>query len=282
MKKNRRIRWIALLACLCAVFLALGLYNEPRIQRYEVDAEQISNPIRIALIADLHSCQYGNGGSELIDLLDGENPQLVMLAGDIFDDDLPDDSAASFLEKLSSQYPCYYVTGNHEYWSGADAFEQKMQILANLGIARLSAEIAEISVGGETIHILGVDDPDATRIAPGNQAAPSFEEQLAALQHLSDSANLTILLSHRPEFFPLYAQAGFDLVLCGHAHGGQWRIPGLINGVFAPGQGFLPKYAGGKYTSGQTTMIVSRGLARESTRIPRFYNRPEIVIVDLY
>ena len=78
-----------------------------------------------------------------------------------------------------------------------------------------------------------------------------------------------------------YAGSGFDLVLAGHAHGGQWRLPGLINGVLAPNQGFFPSYAGGRYELGNTTLIVSRGLARESTRVPRLFNRPELVVVDV-
>ncbi len=95
------------------------------------------------------------------------------------------------------------------------------------------------------------------------------------------NGNYTILLSHRPEPFRFYACYGFDLALCGHAHGGQWRIPGLLNGLYAPHQGLFPKYAGGRYLKGGTTMIVSRGLARENTRVPRFYDPPELVIVDL-
>ena len=101
------------------------------------------------------------------------------------------------------------------------------------------------------------------------------------MRKASENGNYTILLSHRPEFFELYAAQGFDLALCGHAHGGQFRIPGILNGLYAPNQGFFPKYAGGEYHKKRTVMIVSRGLARESTRVPRFYNRPELVIIDI-
>ena len=80
---------------------------------------------------------------------------------------------------------------------------------------------------------------------------------------------------------PAGAGRGFELVLAGHAHGGQWRLPGLLNGLFAPDQGLFPTYAGGRYALGDTTLLVSRGLARESTRLPRFYNRPELVMVEL-
>ena len=276
--------FIAILLCLFIAFISLGLYNGLRIQEYEVDAENIENHIKIALITDLHSCSYGEDESALIDLLDKESPDLVMLAGDIFDDVISNDNTVFFLENITKKYPCYYVTGNHEYWSGRSAFEEKMQILKNFGVIRLSAEMEIITINNETINICGVDDPDAAMIASmdRNYSTLSFEEQIEKVKKLSDNANYTILLSHRPEYLVRYATEGFDLVLSGHAHGGQWRIPGLVNGVYAPNQGWFPKYAGGKYIVNNTTMIVSRGLAKESTRIPRFYNRPEVVLIDLY
>ena len=101
-------------------------------------------------------------------------------------------------------------------------------------------------------------------------------------QAAQDGEAFSILLTHRPERVEDYVGRGFDLVLAGHAHGGQWRLPGLINGLIAPNQGLFPRYAGGRYAlDGDTTMIVSRGLARESTRIPRLFNRPELVVVDI-
>lgn len=275
---------ITILLCLFIAFISLGLYNGLRIQEYEVDAENIENHIKIALITDLHSCSYGEDESTLIDLLDKESPDLVMLAGDIFDDVISNDNTVFFLENIAKKYPCYYVTGNHEYWSGRSAFEEKIQILQNCGVIYLSAEMKIITINNETINICGVDDPDAAMIASTNRnySTLSFEEQIEKVKKLSNNANYTILLSHRPEYLDRYAAEGFDLVLSGHAHGGQWRIPGLLNGVYAPNQGWFPKYAGGKYIEDNTTMIVSRGLAKESTRIPRFYNRPEVVLIDLH
>jgi predicted MPP superfamily phosphohydrolase len=116
-----------------------------------------------------------------------------------------------------------------------------------------------------------VDDPES-----GN-----FESQLTAAARGVNAGTYTVLLSHRPELFSRYAARNFDLVLAGHAHGGLWRIPWILNGVVAPNQGFFPKYTSGWYHEGATTMIVSRGLARESTLIPRFCNRVELVTIDL-
>ena len=104
---------------------------------------------------------------------------------------------------------------------------------------------------------------------------------LESVAWASTNQDFTLLVSHRPERIEDYAKYPFDLVLAGHAHGGQWCLPFLINGVYAPNQGVFPKYAGGMYARGDMHMIVSRGLARESTRIPRFYNRPELVVVDI-
>ncbi|MBQ4118259.1 MAG: metallophosphoesterase, partial [Oscillospiraceae bacterium] len=104
-------------------------------------------------------------------------------------------------------------------------------------------------------------------------------EQTTQNYHFEESFN--VLLVHRPEYIEQYAKLGFDLVLCGHAHGGQWRIPGVLNGIYAPGQGVFPKYAGGIYEVNGTTLVVSRGLAKESTPIPRVFNRPELVIIDI-
>ena len=98
---------------------------------------------------------------------------------------------------------------------------------------------------------------------------------------MTDTGAYTILLAHRPEYYETYCNYSFDLVLCGHAHGGQWRIPYLINGLYAPNQGIFPKYAGGRYDGDKTTMIVSRGLDIETTWVPRIFNRPELVIIDL-
>ena len=109
----------------------------------------------------------------------------------------------------------------------------------------------------------------------------SFREQPRQAAAQAEGARYTILLTHRPEQPELYTLLGFDLVLAGHAHGGQWRIPGVLNGLYAPDQGLFPRYAGGRYELDGTVMIVSRGLARESTRVPRFYNRPELVMIEL-
>lgn len=275
-----RNRWIRVAIFVLAVLVLFAAFD-PRmiIRRYVVEAKEISSEIRIALLTDLHSCKYGSGQNKLIGAVDDLAPDLVFLGGDIFDDDLPDTNTELFLAGVAERYPCYYVTGNHEYWSGPTKFAEKMAILNQYGITVLSGECETLSINGETINICGIDDPEA--FAQDTDPADSFLSQIENVRTASDNDFYTVLLSHRPEYFDAYSANGFDLVLCGHAHGGQWRLPLILNGLFAPDQGFFPQYAGGLYTQSDTSMIVSRGLARESTRIPRVFNRPELLLIEL-
>lgn len=295
-KKRKKLRTILIIIlCLLTIFILLGFYNELNVQYYSIEAKNIENNIRIALISDLHSCRYGENMSDLVDAINQQSPDIVVLVGDIFDDVIPDDNTECFLSQISDLYHCYYVTGNHEYWSGSTEFENKMKIIDERGITRLSGTSETVEINGEKINIAGVDDPDAYMLASvespddlkytsvnENDVMASFDKQLASVRNDTDNGIYTVLLSHRPEQIQAYAEYRFELVLCGHAHGGQWRIPGIINGLFAPDQGLFPKYAGGKYVTEDTTMIVSRGLAKESTSVPRFYNRPEVVIIDIH
>ena len=282
MKRKRKILLI-LLAVLLLLVLP-GFYNALTIRRYTVGASGIARPVRIALITDLHSCAYGEGQRELLDAIDAETPDLILLGGDIFDDDLPDDNAEIFLQGIAGRYPVYYVTGNHEYWSGEAGFARKMAILEECGIIRLSGNTAAVEANGTRISLCGVDDPYAWADNSGftERTEGGFREQAAQVAAQAEDGAFTILLTHRPELLDVYSQYGFDLVLAGHAHGGQWRVPGILNGLWAPHQGLFPAYAGGQYERGGTVMIVSRGLARESTRVPRWYNRPELVMIELH
>ena len=260
-------------AGLAAFFLG-GLDNELTVRRYAVESGKIAAPVRLAVLSDLHSCDYGEGQGELVDAVAAQAPDLVLLCGDMADDDpaLPEEKALEAVTALAARWPTYYVTGNHEFWSGrAEEIKEKLR---DVGAVVLEGDCVPVTAAGQPLLIAGVDDP-----AAGEE---EWRAQLSRAAAGLDGAAFSVLLSHRPERAEEYAGLGFDLVLAGHAHGGQWRIPGLINGLIAPNQGLFPKYAGGMYDlGGGTAMIVSRGLARESTRVPRLYNPPELVVVDV-
>ncbi len=268
------MRIAALLLALLLGLILPGFDDRLNVVHYAVDAGEITEPVRIALVTDLHSCAYGEGQRELIDAVDAESPDIILLGGDIFDHVLPDDNAEAFLAGIAGRYPCWYVTGNHEQKSGKERFDRQMEILDALGIERLGGQSLRFVADGQRFTLCGVDDPEAW-----GMDADEYQKQVRSL---AGTDGFSILLAHRPEYIDLYAECGFDLVLSGHTHGGQWRIPGILNGLFTTSQGLFPKYAGGEYQIGDTTLIISRGLARESVRVPRIYNRPELVIVELY
>lgn len=276
MKINKKHILIATITII--IVLALLAFDvRLKIVQYTITSEKIKKPMRIALITDLHSCKYGAGQKTLIDAVDKEKPDMILLGGDIFDDEIPDDNTKIFLSAIAKKYPCYYVTGNHEYWSMR--VHEMLDWLRAHGIEDIGGKTIRTSVNGNEICLSGLNDPDEARYTGEGDG---MKAELGRAMNERDDTAFTMLLTHRPSFVNLYKDAGFDLVLAGHAHGGQWRIPGLLNGVFAPDEGFFPKYAGGFYhfdNGGE--MIVSRGLARESTRIPRLFNRPELVIVNL-
>lgn len=265
-----------------AVILALAVLcifafdSRLKIQRYSLSSDKLQGDVRIALITDLHACKYGENESELISAVEAEAPDLVLFGGDIFDDEMPYDNAEALISGIAGRYPCYYVSGNHEYW-GND-IDNILGILESYGVTVLNGNGETVEINGRYINICGITDPDIVRYADSDFSA---EKQLEGLRDIGENGYYTVLLSHRPELVELYEQYAFDLILCGHAHGGQWRIPGILNGLFAPNQGIFPKYAGGLYELGESTMIVSRGLARETTGAPRIFNRPELVIIDL-
>ena len=156
---------------------------------------------------------------------------------------------------------------------GADKSEEMKARIAESGVTVLEGEGQTVVFHGQPIHICDIDDP-----AVGTDV---WQAQLASAARGAAGEGFSILLTHRPERTSAYEGQGFDLILAGHAHGGQWRIPFLLNGLLAPNQGFFPAFAGGRYELGETTLIVSRGLARESTRVPRIFNPPEVVVIDL-
>ena len=278
--KNKAMIIMLAVIIIAASLILPGLNNGLVGRTYTIDSPDIGEPINIALVTDLHSCDYGNGQQELIAEIDSQKPDFIALSGDIFDDVLDNANTEAFISSIAGRYPCYYVTGNHEYYNGTAAFRKKMGILEKYDIPILSGSCETITINGEPLNICGVDDPYDRKFA-GELGYTGMESQLEAALSAADNGNFTILLSHRPELFDTYQEHGFDLVLSGHAHGGQWRIPGILNGLYAPDQGLFPDYAGGKYSAGGTTMIVSRGLARESTRIPRIYNPPELVMIEI-
>lgn len=263
-----RKKWLILLAALI-VLAAIGLDQRMIVRRYTVESEKISAPVRLAVVTDYHGCDYGD---DLIPAVEELQPDAVLLVGDMFSADVEVEAELRMFSRLKSIAPSYYVTGNHEYWE-CDV-PQLLARIADTGVNVLDQNCAELTVNGQNLNICGIPDPYAN--------VNTWDALTSATGDLHQEG-FTILLAHRPELIGQYAAKGaFDLVVSGHAHGGQVRIPFLVNGLYAPNQGWFPKYAGGRYEVEDTTLIVSRGLSTQRQMgVPRVFNRPELVLIEL-
>ena len=265
-----RRKWLVWLILLAAVIVlaVIGLDQRMVVRQYAVETDKVSKPVRLAVVTDYHGCDYGDG---LVPAVEALQPDVVLLVGDIFDDKMPWEPSEELVCGLAQRYPCYYVTGNHEYWSGR--VPEIYRLVEEAGATVLDQSCSELTVNGQNLNICGIPDPYAN--------VNTWDALTSATGDLHQEG-FTILLAHRPELIEQYAAKGtFDLVVSGHAHGGQVRIPFLLNGLFAPNQGWFPQYAGGQYEVKDTMLIVSRGLARESTGLPRVFNRPELVLIEI-
>lgn len=268
MKKNEKIAIGASVATLAGV-AAGALWQGLTVKRYVLFSDKLSSPVRFAHLSDLHSSVYGKDQQKLIEAVFMEAPDAVLYTGDMVDDRFDPAPAFSLMAALSELFPSYYVTGNHEFYGGrVDDIKTALSTLCKVRV--LCGESDILDIRGERISVSGIDDHKIGR-----------REWLRASKRLSvEEDTFNILLSHRPDLVPLYNEVGADLTLCGHAHGGQMMIPGVINGVWAPHQGFFPRYAGGLYHLDKGDMIVSRGLSRNM--IPRIFNPPELVTIDVF
>lgn len=269
---RKKHRWILPVLAILVVLALIALDERLILRTYTVASPKLTAEVRLAVVTDFHS---SDNADDVAALVASCAPDAVLLVGDLFDDDTqnrPTERTLSLMRQLSAQYPCYYVSGNHEAWTGEmDALYQQTEE-AGVTVLRMSSGV--LTVRGQRIALCGVPDPYEMVFV----GAPDTEEQLRQAMENVDSADFTVLLAHRPELLAKYAQFPLDLVVSGHAHGGQVRIPGVLNGLYAPNQGWFPKLAGGAYTQDGTTLIVSRGLAVR-TRLPRIFNRPEVVLV---
>lgn len=269
---RKKHRWILPVLAILVVLTLIALDERLILRTYTVVSPKLTTEVRLAVVTDFHS---SDNADDVVAMVASCAPDAVLLVGDMFDDDIanrPTERTLSLMRQLSAQYPCYYVSGNHEAWTGEmDALYQQTEE-AGVTVLRMSSGV--LTVRGQRIALCGVPDPYEMVLS----GAPDTEEQLRQALEDVDSADFTVLLAHRPELLAKYAQFPLDIVVSGHAHGGQVRIPGVLNGLYAPNQGWFPKLAGGAYTQDGTTLIVSRGLAVR-TRLPRIFNRPEVVLV---
>lgn len=278
MKKKKRIVLAVLLLAL-AVTAAWLAWANTALEVTEISAASEALPesfdgFRIAHISDLHNAEFGEGNGELLSLLRQVQPDIIAITGDLVDSRRTDiEVALAFVREAVKIAPCYYVTGNHE--SRISEYAGLEAEMVEAGVTVLHNEAAVLERAGQTIQIIGMEDYG---MYDHPAAEESIAEIMAELGELS-TEGYTILLCHRPELMPRFDGMGFELILSGHAHGGQIRIP-FVGGLIAPDQGFFPEYDAGLYTRGTTSMVVSRGLGNSIIPL-RVNNRPEVVLITL-
>lgn len=269
-KKQKYIKLAITLSIVIVIILFCNFQNKHlETTHYTYAAEQLGADLegyRIVQISDLHNAKFGKNNQKLVGRIRECEPDMIVLTGDLVDSNHTNvDRAVQFVDEIVKICPVYYVTGNHEYWLEKSEYDELMDGLIGAGVVILDDQVVEISRGDAKFRLVGLDDKSLT------------DGTLEAL--LSDEKEFTVVLAHEPQYLVRYASSGVDLVLSGHAHGGQFRLP-FVGGIVAPDQGFLPEYTAGEYYMDGTEMIVSRGLG--NSVIPaRLFNYPEIVCVEL-
>lgn len=277
--KNKKV-WIGI-AVVFTILLIWTLWGNKALElnTYKISSDRLPESFdgyRIAHVSDLHNEEFGENNEKLLEMIRSAKPDMIAITGDLIDSSRTDIQVAiDFAKQVVEIAPTYYVTGNHE--QRISEYEKLETGLKAAGVVVLRNEKVQLEEAGEFITLIGVDDPSYETDYLFGDSASVLNKHLGELASEEDSYR--ILLSHRPELFEVYVENDMNLVLSGHAHGGQVRLP-FVGGLAAPNQGLFPKYDSGLYTEDDTNMIVSRGIGNSLIPI-RFNNRPEVILIEL-
>lgn len=280
--KKKKLIASAIVVALLAAFIVWIIWGNSALEvhTYTVSGDQLPRAFdgyRIAHVSDLHNTQMGKDNETLLGMLKEAKPDLIAITGDLIDSrDTDVETALHFAQEAMKIAPCYYVTGNHE--ARVSEYRDLKTGLTELGVVVLEDERKQLEQNGETITLIGVRDPSFTTDYIFGDEQSVVRSRLQEL--VTESDGFTLLLSHRPELFEVYVDSDVDLVLSGHAHGGQFRLP-FVGGLAAPNQGLFPEYDSGLYTEANTNVIVSRGIGNSIVPF-RFNNRPEVILIELH
>lgn len=277
MKQKRRLKkFLIILISLMILSAGLVLDSRYNIQVTEYDLSFKNLPesfegYRVVQISDLHGMSFGPGNRRLTELVRRQEPDIIAFTGDIAGKDGELSAVEELLDGIGGLAPAFYVNGNHEWADGCvRAIEELME---SRDVRCLSNEIELLYEGGDSIAVIGAEDPNGR----ADMMKP-WELSLRAGELYS--GKFMLWLAHRNDYINMYEDIGTDLILCGHAHGGIIRLP-FIGGLLDVSRSLGAEYESGIYSSGHYLMEVSRGLGN-SIGIPRLFNRPELVVINLH
>ncbi len=269
-KSGRIAIVIIALLCLVGYILVRDSAEHLELTRCTVTNHKLSQSFsgfKIVQLSDFHGAELV---TDIVETVREQKPDIIALTGDFITDegDLP--AVEQLVSQLSDICEVYFISGNHDFASGRIA--ELSDILSSCGVKYLKNEYVTIQRGGESIVLAGVEDPNSwADLEPPD----AFLKKVRA-EHPDD---YIVLLGHRNYWMEKYPDLPVELILCGHAHGGIVRIPG-VGGLLSTDRTLFPDYEAGMYDNGNYTMIVSRGLGN-SISVPRLMNRPEILSIEL-
>lgn len=285
------IKCFVSISLITLVFVGITVHQNTsiKITKYEVKNKNLPesfDKFKIVQLSDIHNDYYGEKLEDLAKKVENEKPDIIAITGDLVDAQRYNaENTLAFIDRIKDISPIYFVYGNHDIGiEGDNYYTRIVEELEERGVKFLNVKSDTIVRGNDSINIVGIQDPSTiynierfARLDTSEEVNEAMIEEV--LNNRINKNGFTLMLAHRPEYFDIYKNYDIDLVLTGHAHGGQFRIP-FIGGIYAPNQGLFPKYTSGMHTENKTSMIISRGLG--NSRLPiRIFNTPEIVSVTL-
>lgn len=285
---KRVLLTLVILFCILFLFAAvvacIGIRAslELEVNLYTIEAD-IKAPIRIVHITDLHNAELGTNNRELIDAIKEQQPDLIFMTGDMINCDDPNlDIICTLIEQLTDISPVYYGYGNHETaWE--ESFSQSMaKQLTDSGAIVIQDSYVDVDVNGNALRIGGCMNY-YRKWGMMTSSQEEWDREDAFADDFENTDRYKILLNHIPTSWVDWGGVDaypVDLVFSGHYHGGMIRIPIIDCGVYAPYVGLFPKYTKGVVYGTKAICVQSAGLGTEHA-IPRIFNPPEVVVVDL-
>lgn len=288
-KKARRSRQIFISIALLLIVLILGEVwcssHWLTVRNYEYQSEKLGSgqEINVAVLSDLHDHEFGKENKKLVKKIKEQEPDLILLDGDILNEDSENaDVPCALIRKLKDVAPVYFSLGNHEVSYMENGHTDLVGQLESAGAVVLDESYEDIEVNGVQLRLGGLYD--YAFALDGNDDAKNTPEPVKSfLEDYQNTDRLKLMMAHRPESF-CFGNASsvwdVDLVISGHIHGGQVVLP-ILGGLYGGDQGWFPEYVHGMYQKDDMNIFVTSGLGSHHQLLPRFWNRPEIAMIEI-